>query len=301
MQIDIIDLDTFYAAALAKRLRAAVPGAKVSWRRSPEEPLHSPEDEEDGEQIVLHIYTGEQFPDFEPPEHHLKLMDESPFLEESSSQVLRRLGPVSEITAAVVRFFQEHEHRTPRNPVSSLMTWTWSEELRQMIRQRILAASRSGLQTLVAELGPAVLFPASVTANNLDFLVDLSLRKIDAGNCGRYFEPWPPLPEALRLKLPSRSDDWVLSPETLIIDAVNLITDWAQMQFHANWRLYVITAYLPFRLCHPLAALSEEVELIPAPWEINEGLWRTEQEELAGLLPGGGRFQITDTERNTHG
>ncbi len=291
MRIDIIDLDHFYAEALAKRLQGALPGVEIHCVDTPEKLASIPivSDEEEIEPI-LEIFTQEQFPHYKPEADHLVLRDERLVDQGQAAEGLRRLGPVSEIIAAVCAYEEAHAKRTKLKPVTSYFAWQWSEAIRNRIGQNIHQGSRSGIQALVVELGPAVLFPEAAHDSSLDFLVDLSLRKIGKENCGQYFEPWPPYPETLRLFLPSRSDDWLLSPDSLVMEAITLIGEWASEHYGTHWRLYVLACFLPFRLCRPLAALSEEVEVIPPAGSGSRRLWQTEKEALAGLVPVGGRF-----------
>lgn len=295
MHIYIVDLDAYFSDALARRLRAALPTCSVATFRCPTDlPVI---DKASAEDPCLLVFTREQFEEFVPETPYLLLHDE-PFhashRQNEPKSGLMRLGPVARITEAILLYMQEQSvTQTSLKPVSTLISCGWDPQEQRYLQEALSNTQKSGVQTLLVELGPAVLFSAPLQPSRIsasDFLVEVSLRKVRPETCGRYFETWPQNGLTLRLCLPSRSDDWVLSPASLLRDSLQLIEEWAVQQYKANWRLFLYCCALPFRLCRVAAAMSEQLVVNSSSAKLNKPLWLEEMSDLAGLLPTGSSY-----------
>lgn len=293
LEINILDLDRYYAENLRERLAAAFPGASVRCFAKPEELEAKPAAEEI--KTVL-LYTRDHYPDFRPEGNVICLFEDLPFDRmrlNKNAQSLPRLGPVKDITDALMKFREPEREEKGLLPLSTFLFHSWDSAALRTAADAVSGAGAAGVQSLVIELGPAVYFRENLAAASRDqpdasdLLLALSLNSLKAEDIGAYWEPWPYCRAAFRLRLPKRSDDWLFVSADIIRKTLELTENWAGQQFRAHWRLFLLACGLPFRLLRPAAAMSEEFTAGAAGPFGNQALWRRETAELAGLLPSG--------------
>lgn len=292
MRIVLLDRDQQYTENLAARLASAFPSDEIICLDAADEKADGSEADEDR----LLIYTPEQFPDFKPKGLTLKLRPETPFMlygsRSGAGNRPRRLGPVKDIIEAAQNYIPETSASASLSPISFILLPQIGAGAENEMRKLLRAASAGGIQTFMLELGPAYLFRENSTAfagskpHAGDFLLALSLKSESADNPGAFWEPSPLDPACYRMRLPRRSDDWLLISAELLRRALDCIKAWCEEHYARSWRLFICSCGLPFRL-NRLIAASCEILYLASPKTGPNPVWDREAAELIALLPSG--------------
>ncbi len=285
MQIDIIDPDFDYLEVLTQHILSLDASIEIRTYTN----LDSWEAVEDlKDRNYLLIYTLDFFPDFKPNANVLVLRDALPFglvLGNSQDKIILRLGPIQEILDPIAYALEKSD--LIKSTISPIRTYiSYSLDLLEItnFKLEIYRAKKAGTKVILLEIGPMFTYtPSSVSAPN--YLLDLSLEKVNVDTISKYLEPWPEDHHVLRLVLAKRSDDWFLAPVEYLRKTIAYLSSWCREHYKNKWKIFVFARMVPFQALKILASLSSEMLYkLPEHYAQSEML----QEELAtlvGLLP----------------
>lgn len=289
MLVVILDPDESYAIRLKRIIQLAFPDVACVHLTEWENNL---KDSEEPEEMIV-IYTEEFYPGVEITSAHIILHEDPSYFDnevktEEGSPRLYRLASVRAIIDALSEYCINDTQLANKQQIYSFLFYSWSNDVKESLMRLIEEKHLLGDKVLLLELGANYHFVVREVDNSIqekNYLLSLSLNKVHEQNFGNYLEPWPLNSLALRLVVPPRSDDWILSPTSYIRETIELYTSWAKVNYQDKWVLCILCVDIPFQLLRVVCAYSNHFQyLMPEPL-YNEDFFMKEFEKCVALLP----------------